>query len=161
MIYRTEYMQRLKAFKDNKIIKVVTGLRRSGKSTLLEMFRNELLEDGVRLEQIQYLNFELMKYDAIRTYKQLYDLVIEKDGKLAKVQVKATGCKTKNNIYQLSLKSCGGTKGKEYKTLINTNIDYLFILNADLKMYVIPKNEIKNKSTINLGEKMNKFIVEF
>ena len=78
MIYRTEYMQRLKAFKDNKIIKVVTGLRRSGKSTLLEMFRNELLEDGVRLEQIQYLNFELMKYDAIRTYKQLYDLVIEK-----------------------------------------------------------------------------------
>ena len=92
---------------------------------------------------------------------QDYDLVIEKDGKLAKVQVKATGCKTKNNIYQLSLKSCGGTKGKEYKTLINTNIDYLFILNADLKMYVIPKNEIKNKSTINLGEKMNKFIVEF
>lgn len=78
MIYRTEYMQRLKAFKDNKIIKVVTGLRRSGKSTLLEMFRNELLENGVRLEQIQYLNFELMKYDAIRTYKQLYDLVIEK-----------------------------------------------------------------------------------
>ena len=71
-------MQRLKAFKDNKIIKVVTGLRRSGKSTLLEMFRNELLENGVRLEQIQYLNFELMKYDAIRTYKQLYDLVIEK-----------------------------------------------------------------------------------
>ncbi len=92
---------------------------------------------------------------------QDYDLVIEKDGKLAKVQVKATVCKTKNNIYQLSLKSCGGTKGKEYKTLINTNIDYLFILNADLKMYVIPKNEIKNKSTINLGEKMNRFIVEF
>ena len=92
---------------------------------------------------------------------QDYDLVIEKDGKLDKVQVKATGCKTKNNIYQVSLKSCGGTKGKEYKTLINTNIDYLFILNADLKMYVIPKNEIKNKSTINLGENMNRFIVEF
>lgn len=52
-------------------------------------------------------------------------------------------------------------KGKKYKTLINTNIDYLFILNADLKMYVISKNEIKNKSTINLGRKMNKFIVEF
>ena len=49
---------------------------------------------------------------------QDYDLVIEKDGKLAKVQVKATGCKTKNNIYQLSLKSCGGTKGKEYKTCL-------------------------------------------
>ena len=92
---------------------------------------------------------------------QDYDILVDKGGFISKVQVKATGCKTKNNIYQVALKSCGGTKGKEYKTLINTNIDYLFILNADLKMYVIPKNEIKNKSTINLGEKMNKFIVEF
>ena len=78
MIYRTEYMQRLKAFKDNKIIKVVTGLRRSGKSTLLEMFRDELLQSDVHPEQIQYINFELMKYDAVRNYKQLYDLVTEK-----------------------------------------------------------------------------------
>ena len=78
MIYRTEYMQRLKAFKDNKIIKVVTGVRRSGKSTLLEMFRDELLQSGVQPEQIQYINFELMKYDAVRNYKQLYNVVTEK-----------------------------------------------------------------------------------
>ena len=78
MIYREEYIQRLQAFKDNKIIKVVTGLRRSGKSTLLEMFRDELLQNGVQPDQIQYINFELMKYDAVRTYKQLYDLVTEK-----------------------------------------------------------------------------------
>ena len=78
MIYRTEYMQRLKAFKDNKIIKVVTGLRRSGKSTLLEMFRDELLQSGVQPEQIQYINFELMKYDAVRNYKRLYNVVTEK-----------------------------------------------------------------------------------
>lgn len=78
MIYRTEYMQRLKAFKDNKIIKVVTGLRRSGKSTLLEMFRDELLQNGIQSEQIQYINFELLKYDSIRNYKQLYDLVSSK-----------------------------------------------------------------------------------
>lgn len=71
-------MQRLNAFKDNKIIKVVTGLRRSGKSTLLEMFRDELLQSGIQSEQIQYINFELMKYDAVRNYKQLYDLVSSK-----------------------------------------------------------------------------------
>ena len=75
MIYRKEYMQRLKAFKDNKAIKIVTGLRRSGKSTLLEMFRDELLQSGVNPDQIQYINFELMKYDDVRNYKQLYDLV--------------------------------------------------------------------------------------
>lgn len=68
-------MQQLQSFKDNKIIKVVTGLRRSGKSTLLQMFRDELLENGVQKEQIQFVNFELMKYDHIRSYKQLYELV--------------------------------------------------------------------------------------
>lgn len=78
MIYRTEYMERLKAFKDQKIIKVVTGLRRSGKSTLLEMFKEELMKDGVRTEQIQYINFELMKYDSVREYHQLYELVVKK-----------------------------------------------------------------------------------
>ena len=92
---------------------------------------------------------------------QDYDILVDKGGFISKVQVKATGCKTKNNIYQVALKTCGGTKGKEYKTLVNTNIDYVFILNADLKMYLIPKNEIKNKSTINLGKKMDKYIVEF
>ena len=92
---------------------------------------------------------------------QDYDILVDKGGFISKVQVKATGCKTKNNIYQVALKSCGGTKEKEYKTLVNTNIDYVFILNADLKMYLIPKNEIKNKSTINLGKKMDKYIVEF
>ena len=62
MIYRTEYMNQLHSFKDNKLIKVVTGLRRSGKSTLLQMFRDELIKDGVAENQIQYINFELMKY---------------------------------------------------------------------------------------------------
>lgn len=75
MIYRSEYMQRLKAFKDSKIIKVVTGLRRAGKSTLLQMFKDELTQSGVPAEQIQYINFELMKYDAIRGYRELYELV--------------------------------------------------------------------------------------
>lgn len=76
MIYRTEYMNQLHSFKDNKLIKVVTGLRRSGKSTLLQMFRDELIKDNISEDQIQYINFELMKYDAIRNYKQLYELVV-------------------------------------------------------------------------------------
>lgn len=77
MIYGLEYMQQLKAFKDNKIIKIITGLRRSGKSTLLQMYRDELITNGVSLSQIQYINFELMKYDNIRSYKQLYKLIVE------------------------------------------------------------------------------------
>lgn len=92
---------------------------------------------------------------------QDYDLLVDKEGVISKIQVKATGCKTKNNIYQVSLKSCGGTKGKEYKTIINTNVDYIFIVNTELNMYLIPKNEIHNKSTINLGKKLDKYIVKF
>lgn len=53
-------------------------MRRSGKSTLLGMFRDELLQGGVQSKQIQYINFEFMKYDAIRDYKQFYNLIIEK-----------------------------------------------------------------------------------
>lgn len=75
MIYRTEYMRQLRSFRDNKIIKVVTGLRRSGKSTLLQMYRDELIESGVSPSQIRFINFELMKYDYIRSYRQLYELV--------------------------------------------------------------------------------------
>lgn len=77
MIYRTEYMNQLHSFKNHQLIKVVTGLRRSGKSTLLQMFRDELIKDGVAENQIQYINFELMKYDAVRNYKQFYELVVE------------------------------------------------------------------------------------
>lgn len=77
MIYRSDYMRQLQAFKDNKIIKVVTGLRRSGKSTLLQMYRDELVSNGVSPSQIQFVNFELMKYDYIRTYRQLYDFITQ------------------------------------------------------------------------------------
>lgn len=77
MIYRSDYMRQLQAFKDNKIIKVVTGLRRSGKSTLLQMYRDELVTNGVSPSQIQFVNFELMKYDYIRTYRQLYDFITQ------------------------------------------------------------------------------------
>ena len=77
MIYRSDYMRQLQAFKDNKIIKVVTGLRRSGKSTLLQMYRDELVANGVSPSQIQFVNFELMKYDYIRTYRQLYDFITQ------------------------------------------------------------------------------------
>ena len=86
--------------------------------------------------------------------------VIEMNGNLSSVQVKASGCLTKNNKYQVALKSCGGTKGVTYKTLVNTRVDFLFVLLADKTMYLIPTNEIKNIATINIGEKYNKYKVE-
>ena len=84
---------------------------------------------------------------------QDYDLIIEKDGKIETVQVKATDCKTKYGVYQVALKSCGGTKGKTYKTVINTKVDKLVVITKELSIYVIPIKDIKNKSTLNLCSK--------
>ena len=77
------------------------------------------------------------------------------------MQVKATGCKRKNGNYQVALKSCGGTKGKTYKTVIDTNIDIIFIITENMEMYEIPKTEINNRSTLNICEKYHKYRVDF
>ena len=58
LIERKQYMQTLRNLKDQNIIKVITGVRRCGKSTLLQMFADELLQNGVMQEQIQLYNFE-------------------------------------------------------------------------------------------------------
>ncbi len=92
---------------------------------------------------------------------QDYDLIVEKHNKLSRVQVKATSCKTKYNKYQVALKSCGGTKGKTYKTVIETNIDQLFIVTNTMEMFIIPIEEIKNKATLNLCEKYERYKVGF
>lgn len=92
---------------------------------------------------------------------QDYDLIVDKDNKIKKVQVKSTGCKTKYGKYQVALKSTGGTKGKTYKTVIETNIDELFILTEKLDIYILPINEIKNKSTLNICDKYEKYRKRF
>lgn len=78
LIPRDIYMERLKAYRDNKLIKVITGLRRCGKSTLLQLFKRHLLQCNIDSSHIIEINFELMTYDNIRDYKQFYALIREK-----------------------------------------------------------------------------------
>lgn len=56
MIRRHEYLEKLNRFRDKQLIKVVTGIRRCGKSTLLEMYKEILLNDGVDTNQIISIN---------------------------------------------------------------------------------------------------------
>lgn len=72
LIKRKEYLDKLLSYKDKDIIKVVTGLRRSGKSTLLEMFNNDLLINGVTSEQTQFYNFELPENFIDKSWDTLY-----------------------------------------------------------------------------------------
>ncbi len=75
MIERTEYMSLLEKWRDKKIIKVVTGIRRCGKSSLLRMFREKLLAEDVSEEQVQELNFEDLDKEPFLDYKALYSHV--------------------------------------------------------------------------------------
>ena len=56
---REKYIEKLLSYKDKDLIKVVSGLRRSGKSTLLELYRGQLFEMGIEKRQVQFYNFEL------------------------------------------------------------------------------------------------------
>lgn len=72
MVIRKEYLSRLLAWKDEQVIKVVIGIRRCGKSTLLKQFQDHLLEEGVSQEQIISINFEDLDYEDLLDYKALY-----------------------------------------------------------------------------------------
>ena len=73
MVQRTEYLERLKVWREEQVIKVVTGIRRCGKSTLLRQYRDELLSTGVSQEQIIFLNFEELENEELLDYRKLYD----------------------------------------------------------------------------------------
>lgn len=77
MIERVEYLEQLKRFKDKDLIKVVTGIRRCGKSTLFELFINYLKDIGVEDNQIININLEDADYN-FANYKELYDYVNKK-----------------------------------------------------------------------------------
>ena len=72
MVERKEYLQQLLSWKDEQVIKVVTGIRRCGKSTLLQQYQNLLRQQGVAQEQIISINFEDLDYEALLDYKALY-----------------------------------------------------------------------------------------
>ena len=71
-IERASYLNKLIAFKDKNLIKVITGIRRCGKSTIMEIYRDWLKEQGVSIDQIVYLNFEDYDNFELRNPKNLY-----------------------------------------------------------------------------------------
>lgn len=78
MIKREAYIQQLKTFIDKPLIKVLTGLRRSGKSTVLKMLKEELLLMGIQQEQILFINLESFNYSDLNTAERLYQYVKER-----------------------------------------------------------------------------------
>ncbi len=78
MVHRKEYLEKLLSWKDEQVIKVVTGIRRCGKSTLLFQYQQYLLQNGVLPEQIVSINFEELEYEHLLDYKALYQYIKER-----------------------------------------------------------------------------------
>ena len=73
MISRVACLQKLVDFQDKQVIKVITGIRRCGKSVLLQQFRDHLVSSGVDPEKIILINFESLQYENIINYRTFYD----------------------------------------------------------------------------------------
>jgi len=87
VIIREEYLNKLKALKDKQIIKIVTGIRRCGKSTLLLQFQDWLIEQGVNQSQIIFINFEDLEYEDLNDYRSLYQYLKENLKKNSKTYI--------------------------------------------------------------------------
>lgn len=77
-IQRTEYLESLKRWKDKQVIKVITGIRRCGKSTLMEQFQEFLIADGIERGQIVAVNLEDYAFEELLDPKKLHAYVLDK-----------------------------------------------------------------------------------
>ena len=78
MLKRDEYIKKIVPFIDKDVIKVLTGIRRSGKSVMLKLLMEELKNRGINENQFIYINFENLKYRNLKNYERLYDFILNK-----------------------------------------------------------------------------------
>ena len=78
LIQREKYLEFLRRHKDQDVIKVVSGVRRCGKSTLFELFKQELLASGVKANQIISINFEDLEFEPLQEYHALHEYLVER-----------------------------------------------------------------------------------
>lgn len=94
---------------------------------------------------------------------QKYDLAVDIDGILSRVQVKTCACVKASGNYEVALKNSGGSSGvSKTRHFDNTSCDLLFVLLSDETMLLIPSREIDSKSTWNITQdRRDKYTVEF
>ncbi len=84
MINRDLYIKNIERFSNSNLIKIITGIRRCGKSSVLQLLREQFLLNGVASEHIIYINFESLKYSNLKTSQSLYEFLskqINSDGR--------------------------------------------------------------------------------
>lgn len=87
MIVREDYLRKLRLLKDQNLIKVITGIRRSGKSSLLQAFSLELKNNGTPGSNILFFNFEERENIQLNNWSNLYDEIIQKTSETEKYYI--------------------------------------------------------------------------
>ena len=131
-IPRPEYLKKLLGFKDKQLIKIVTGVRRCGKSTLLELYQGELKEQGVLSNQIQSINLEDPLYRDLLNWDKLYDhinarlvpdkmnyIIIDEIQNVVDFQKAADGLYIKQNVDLYLTGSNSRIQSGEWATLLS------------------------------------------
>ena len=167
MIERKDYLKELLKWKDEKVIKVITGLRRCGKSTLLNLFQEHLIKNGVKKSQIVAINFEVLEFEHLKDYKKLHEFILSKLSKNRKTYVFLDEIQLVNE-YQKAIDSLyikenvdiyiTGSNAYllsgELATLLSGRYVELNILPFSFKEYCEAKKIGKNASEENLIEYM-------
>ena len=166
MIIREKYLNKMIMLKDTGFIKVITGLRRSGKSTLMLMYKDYLLNNQVKEDNIIYINFESAMYDDIKNYKDLYQFVKDKIRKdkiyllLDEVQNVESWEKAINSFkvdFDIDIYITGSNAyllSSELSTLLSGRY-------IEIKMYPLSFKEFlifNNYDTINIEDKFNEYL---
>jgi len=110
---RDLYLSELIQFKDTPLIKVITGIRRCGKSTLLSLFENYLIESGVEADHIIRMNFESFEFDNITSYKEMH----------AQIQNKLVNKKVKHYILLDEVQMIESWEKAINSFLVDDNVD--------------------------------------
>ena len=166
MIIREKYLNKMIMLKDTEFIKVITGLRRSGKSTLMLMYKDYMLNKQDKEDNIIYINFESAMYDDIKNYKDLYQFVKDKIRKdkiyllLDEVQNVESWEKAINSFkvdFDIDIYITGSNAyllSSELSTLLSGRY-------IEIKMYPLSFKEFlifNNYDTINIEDKFNEYL---
>ncbi|MCL1972880.1 MAG: ATP-binding protein [Endomicrobia bacterium] len=148
MIKRPEYLKNLFSFKDKQLIKIVTGVRRCGKSTLFELYQKELLKDKIPSKQIQSINMEDPAYAELMDWRKLYDYVnkrlvpgkknyvfIDEIQNVADFEKAADGLFIKKNVDLYLTGSNSKMQSGEWATLLSGRYVEIHMLPLSFKEY--------------------------
>jgi predicted AAA+ superfamily ATPase len=164
---RDKYLTKLIQYKDNEFVKVITGVRRSGKSSLLQLFKEYLLNQNVTKEKIIEINYEKFIFEELKDGKKLHKYIIDKivdDSKvyilIDEVQEVEEWAKVVNSL-RVSLNSDIYVTGSNSRMFLGEHLTYLSGRYIELKVYPLSFEEFlsfKSYKKLNVEDAFNEYL---